>query len=160
MQAAGDVVPALIAAELTARVQHRENGLQGGGTGCRVDVRRDASAVVLDGDAAVRLDGDGDEGRVSRLDLVHAVVEDLPDHVVQAFGAGVADVHARSLSDGFEALEDLDGGGSVGVGSPRGGRRGDLGGSLGGDDVAGVVAGRAAGLFVADRDGLARRDGG
>ena len=41
--------------------------------------------------------------------LVDRVVDDLVDHVVQAGAVvGVADIHARPLADGVEALEDLD----------------------------------------------------
>ena len=46
--------------------------------------------------------------------LVDAVVDDLVDHVVQAGAVvGVADVHARPLAHGVEALEDLDQFGAV-----------------------------------------------
>ena len=41
--------------------------------------------------------------------LVDRVVDDLPDEVVQARAVvHVADVHARALADGLEALEDGD----------------------------------------------------
>ena len=41
--------------------------------------------------------------------LVDGVVDDLVDHVVQAGAVvGVADIHARPLAHGVEALEDLD----------------------------------------------------
>ena len=40
--------------------------------------------------------------------LVDRVVDDLVHEVVQAAGAGGADVHPRALADGLEALEDLD----------------------------------------------------
>jgi hypothetical protein len=41
--------------------------------------------------------------------LVDGVVDDLVDHVVQARAVvGVADIHARALADGVEALQHLD----------------------------------------------------
>src|SRR5688500_8328344 len=40
--------------------------------------------------------------------LVDGVVDDLVDQVMEAAGAGRADVHARALADGLEALEDGD----------------------------------------------------
>ena len=41
--------------------------------------------------------------------LVDGVVDDLVDHVVQAGAVvGVADIHARPLAHGIEALQDLD----------------------------------------------------
>jgi hypothetical protein len=59
--------------------------------------------------------------------LVDAVVHDLVDHVVQARAVvGVADIHARALAHGIQALENLDGIGAVGGG--RGGRVGHAGG--------------------------------
>ena len=41
--------------------------------------------------------------------LVDGVVDDLVDHVMQARAViGIADIHARPLAHGIEALEDLD----------------------------------------------------
>jgi hypothetical protein len=40
--------------------------------------------------------------------FIDAVVHDLVDQMVKAFGAGGADVHAGSLPDMFESLQDLD----------------------------------------------------
>ena len=46
--------------------------------------------------------------------LVDGVVDHLVDHVVQARAVvGVADIHARPLADGIQALENLDGIGAV-----------------------------------------------
>jgi UDP-N-acetylenolpyruvoylglucosamine reductase len=46
--------------------------------------------------------------------LVDGVVDDLVDHVVQAGAViGVADIHARPLAHGLQALENLDGIGAV-----------------------------------------------
>ena len=58
---------------------------------------------------AVRIERDGDLFRIARERLVDRVVDDLVDHVVEAGAViGVADVHARTLAHGIEALEDLD----------------------------------------------------
>jgi len=59
--------------------------------------------------AAVGEQGDLDPGRVTRHRLVDRVVDDFPDQVVQAALAGGPDVHAGTLADGFEPLEDVDG---------------------------------------------------
>ncbi len=46
--------------------------------------------------------------------LVDGVVDDLVDHVVQARAVvGVADIHARPLANGIQALQNLDGIGAV-----------------------------------------------
>ena len=50
-----------------------------------------------------------DLGGVAGERLVDGVVDDLVDHVVQAGAVvGVADIHARPLAHGVEALQDLD----------------------------------------------------
>ena len=106
VEAAGHLVAA--AAELAAGVQqrqrHRHRGqlLAGGGVG------RDAAAVVDDLDAAVGPQGEHDAVAVAGQRLVDGVVDDLGDQVVQAALAGRADVHARPLADGLEALEHRD----------------------------------------------------
>ena len=105
VQASGDLVAAALT-ELAARVQdgqdhfhrrlalllHRRDG--------------DAAAVVEDGHGVVGVDRDRDFGAEPRQRLVDGVVDDLVDEVVQARHAGGADIHAGSLADGLEPLED------------------------------------------------------
>ena len=79
----------------------------------RVAVDRDAAAVVDDLEAAVGVDRHVDPGGQVGHRLVDAVVDDLPDELVEAARIGRADVHARALADRLEALEDLDVGGGV-----------------------------------------------
>ena len=74
----------------------------------RVHLHRNASAVVDDLDAAVLQQGHLHLGGVTRHRFVDGVVDDLPDAVMKAARAGRADVHARALADGLEALEHLD----------------------------------------------------
>ena len=74
--------------------------------GCGVD--RDAATVVVDLDAAVGEQRDHDPVAVAGQRLVDGVVDDLPDQVVQAALAGRPDVHAGTLADRLETLEDLD----------------------------------------------------
>jgi hypothetical protein len=50
---------------------------------------------------------------VARQRFVNRVVDDLVNEVVQTPGAGGPDVHAGTLSHGFEALENLNVAGSV-----------------------------------------------
>ena len=89
--------------------------LDGGPLLDRVHVDRDATAVVLDPDAAVGEQGDPDGVAVAGQRLVDGVVDDLPHHVVQAALAGGADVHTGALADRLEALENGDGAAGVGV---------------------------------------------
>ena len=104
-----------LAVELPARVQDGHDDLDRGPLLDRVHVDRDATAVVLDPDAAVVQQGDADRVAVAGQRLVDGVVDDLPDHVVQAALTGGADVHAGALADRLEALENGDGTAGVGV---------------------------------------------
>ena len=89
-----------------------------------MDVGGDAAAVVDDADAAVGQQGDVDGVGVAGEGLVDRVVDDLPDQVVQAALAGGADVHAGTLADRLEPLEDGD---RAGVVVRALGRTGELG---------------------------------
>ena len=114
VQTAGDRVAA--AAELAAGVQDGEDDLDGRPALALDDADGDAAAVVLDPDPAVGEQRDVDAVAVAGEGLVDRVVDDLVDQVVQAALTGGADVHARALADGVEALEDGDGTGVVGHG--------------------------------------------
>ena len=109
MEAARHLVA--LAAELAAGVEDGEDHLGRAlslvGTG-RVRVDRDATAVVVHLAAAVGQQGDPHPGAEARHGLVDGVVDDLPDQVVQPREPGGPDVHAGTLSDGIEALENLD----------------------------------------------------
>src|SRR5918998_2193140 len=96
-----------LAAELAATVQLGERDLDAGDLVVRVDVGRDAAAVVDDAAAAVGQQRDVDAVAVAGHRLVDGVVDDLPHAVVEAGGAGGADVHAGALAHRLQALEDL-----------------------------------------------------
>ena len=104
VQAAGRGVRA--AAELAARVQAGHDDLDAGEPGARLDVDRDAAAVVAHLDRAVGVQVDLDPGAVPAQRLVDRVVDDLPDAVHQAARVGRPDVHARPLADRLETLQD------------------------------------------------------
>jgi hypothetical protein len=115
-------------------VQAREHHL-GGRDALLVHVHGDPAAVVADRHAAVAVERDVDARGVAGLRLVDRVVDDLEGHVVQAGAVvGVADVHARPLADGIQALEDGDGravvvgatGGAFGTGQGGLGARGSV----------------------------------
>src|SRR5262249_30351623 len=61
----------------------------------------------------VGLDRNGDLVAMARQRLVDGVVHDLPDQVVQAANADVADVHGGALANRLETLEHGDAGGVV-----------------------------------------------
>ena len=115
MEAAGDLVGAL--AEFSAGVEVGEHELEGRDLVDRVGVDGDAAAVVLDRAGAVEVDRDLDRRGEARQGLVHRVVDDLEDAVVQAALVRVADVHVRALAHPLQALEFLDLGGVVSFGA-------------------------------------------
>ena len=106
VQTAGNLVAA--AAEFATGVQSREYGLQRGLFGLRMDVHRDAAAVIGHGDFVLRQKLHGDVPGVAGHRLVYRIVGDLPDQVMQAIGSGGADIHARALADRVQALQDHD----------------------------------------------------
>jgi hypothetical protein len=115
VQAAGDLVGVLV--ELTARMELGHDDLGRRDALARMDVRRDAAAVVGDRDGAVGVERDGHLRRMARQRLVDGVVDHLVDHVMQAGAViRVADIHARALAHRIQALEDLDRVRAVGVG--------------------------------------------
>ena len=106
VQTAGHRVAA--AAELAAGVQFGHHGLHAGDAGRLHDVHGDASAVVVHAHAVARQDGDLDVRGESGQGLVHGIVHDLIHQMVQATGAGGADVHARADAHGFKPLQHLE----------------------------------------------------
>ena len=80
----------------------------------RVD--RDAAAVVVDGQEAIRIETHLDPGGVAGHGLVHGVVDHLGEEMVQCLLVGAADVHAGAAADGLQAFEDFDEIGAIVVG--------------------------------------------
>ncbi len=112
VQAAGNLVTA--AAELTAGMQDGHDHFRRRATLFLHDVDRDAAAVVHHRDAVVGVENHLHLGAIAGQGFVDGVVHHLEHHVVQAGAViGVADVHARSLTDRVQALEDLDAAGVV-----------------------------------------------
>ena len=106
VQAAGNFITAV--AELSSRMQDRKYDFQRGFARFLLDIHRDAAAVVDDGDGIIRIDRDRDLLTKTCQRLVNTVINDLIDHVMQAARSRGADVHARTLTDGFKAFQDLD----------------------------------------------------
>ena len=107
VQTPGNLVA--LAAELAARVQHREHDLGRGFVGIfGVRVDGNSAPVVDDATAAVGEQGHIDTRRVARECLVDRVVDDLVDEVMEARRAGRADVHTGALAHRLEALQNGD----------------------------------------------------
>ena len=88
----------------------------------RID--RDAAAVVGDGQKTVGGQFDLDEGGVPGQGLVHGVVDDFGEQMVQRLFVGAADIHAGPAAHRLQAFQHLDVGRGIaglGAGRPRGG---------------------------------------
>ena len=69
---------------------------------------RNAAAVVGDGQEAFGVEMDLDEVGVAGHRLVHRVVDDFGEEVVQRLFVGAADIHARTHANRLEAFENAD----------------------------------------------------
>jgi hypothetical protein len=78
---------------------------------------RNSSAVIAYATTAVGEDRDVDSGANTGHCLVHGVVDEFSNQVVQPRRTGGADVHARSDSDWLETFENGDVARVVGIGS-------------------------------------------
>src|SRR5690606_8971891 len=106
VQTARHRVPA--AAELSTRVQNRQHDLDRGLLLLLVLINRNAAAVVEHADAAIREHRDVDRVAVPRESLIHRVIDNLVDEVVETSRTRRPDVHTRSLANRFEPFENLD----------------------------------------------------
>ena len=73
-----------------------------------LDAHRDAAAVVGDPDDLPREDFHLDVGAVASKRLVYRVVYNFIDQMMQAPGAGGADVHAGPFADSLQPFQHLD----------------------------------------------------
>jgi hypothetical protein len=112
MQAAGHLVGVLV--ELPAGVELGHDHFRRRHAFALVDLGGNAAAVVLHRGRAVGVERHLDLIAESGKSLVDGVVDHLIDHVVEARAVvGVADIHAGPLAHGIEALQHLDGLGTV-----------------------------------------------
>ncbi len=103
VQAAGELV--VLVAELTARVQTREDQLDAADFFLRMNVDGHAAAVVHHFERIVFEQRDGDFLGVPRQCFVDAVVDDLVRQMVRARGVRV---HAWPAPHGLQAAQDFD----------------------------------------------------
>ena len=107
MEAARHLVRILV--EFPARVQLGHDDLGRRDPFALMDVGRNPAAVVGDRARAVGVQRHLDPAGVAGQGLVDRVIDYFMNHVMQARAViGVADVHAGTLADRVESLEDLD----------------------------------------------------
>ena len=99
MQTTADLIRAFV--KLAASVQNGHYYLQGRLVQLLVLINRDASTVVLYGNALVFVDGYFNMCTVTCHGLVDRVVDGFVHQVVKAFFADVANVHGGALANGF-----------------------------------------------------------
>ena len=105
VQTAGDLVAS--AAELAACVQHGVDDLERGTARLRLNVDRNAAAVIHNGDGVALVDRHLNFRAVARKRFVDGVIHNFVDEVMQAAHRRRADVHARALAHRLKPLENL-----------------------------------------------------
>src|SRR5262249_39235168 len=103
--------------ELAAGMQHGEHHLGGGFSRLFVRIDWNATTVVTDRHRAIGMQDDLDRVAEPGERLLDGIVHHLVHEMVQAVGAGIADVHGRALTDRFETFENLDVARSVRLGT-------------------------------------------
>ena len=73
-------------------------------------INRNSAAIVLHRTGSVRFQCHPDRVTVSRQVLVHGIVYNLVDQVVQSSGRCTSDVHSRSGANRFQSLQYPDAG--------------------------------------------------
>jgi hypothetical protein len=106
VQAPRDLVG--VPVELPAGVQLGHDDRHRGDPQLLMDVDRDAAPVVQAGDRAVVVQRNQDLAAVADQGLVHRVVDDLVDQLVEPAQTRVADVHRRPFPHVLESFEHLD----------------------------------------------------
>ena len=82
MEAAGYLVSA--AAEFAAGMENGEDYLQSGPSRLRLDVHRNAAAIIRYSNRISRIDGNRNIFAISRQSFINGVVYDLIDQVVES----------------------------------------------------------------------------
>jgi hypothetical protein len=74
----------------------------------RMRIDRDAAAIIVDDDKAARLHLHLDPGGVAGQRLVHGVIDDFREKMVQRFFIGAADIHAGTAAHRLQPLQHFD----------------------------------------------------
>ncbi len=91
----------------------------------RMRIDRNAAAIVGDGQKSVGAQFHLDERGMAGQRLVHRIVDDFGEQMVQRLLVGAADIHARPAPHRLQAFEDFDVARGI-AGFGAGGARGDL----------------------------------
>ena len=105
VETAGYLVTA--AAELAAGMQNGINHFQSRLAGLGLNIHRDTTAIVHNGDGIALVDDDLDLRTVAGQRLIDGVIHDLIHQMVQTAGRRGADVHTWALAHRFQTLQNL-----------------------------------------------------
>ena len=94
-------------AELAARVQHGKYDLHRGLSCLLIDPDRNAAPVIDHCDRLIRVQVDPDMRTGAGQRLIHGIVHDLIDQVMQSSRGSGPDIHAGSLADSFQSFQYL-----------------------------------------------------
>mmetsp|Transcript_63227 Transcript_63227/g.186930 ORF Transcript_63227/g.186930 Transcript_63227/m.186930 type:complete len:316 (-) Transcript_63227:90-1037(-) len=110
VQSTRDLVSPLpsVVVEFTPGVKDSQYRLQCRYSRGRVDVGGYTAAVVDYRAGTVGIDGGGDDGGVSGEGFVDAVIDDLPDEVMETVGSRGPDVHSRPLPHRLQPFQHRD----------------------------------------------------
>jgi len=98
-----------VTGEFSARIQGAKDDLKCGFAGVLgMRVGRNTTPVVTHGNMAIGMQFNFDPCGVARDSLVHRIVDDFRDHVVQRAIVLAANVHAGTQAHVFHILKDLD----------------------------------------------------
>ena len=112
MQTTGNLIGILV--ELTTGMQLGHDDLGGGHTFFPVDIGRNTTAIVTNRCRSIAIQLHQHQVTMTGQGFIDGVIDHLIDHVMQTGSViGIPDIHARSLAHRFQALQDLDGFGTV-----------------------------------------------
>ena len=95
-------------AEFTSGMKNSKYNLYCRNTGFMINSNRNASSVVYNCDGVIRIDCYIDFCTVTGQCLIYGIVHDFIYKVVQTAAGCTSNVHTRSLTYGFQALQNLD----------------------------------------------------
>ncbi len=103
MQTAGDLVRVLI--ELPTGMEYGKDDLKSALAILRHEIDRDTPAIIIDRDRTVPVDDHQDPIAEPGKSLIHSIVHDLVDQVMQPPGIRTADVHGGTFPHRSQAFQ-------------------------------------------------------
>ena len=104
METSGNLIPA--GAELSSCMEHGKDHLHRRKPGLLVDAHRDTPAVIGDHRRAVRFQNHLNIMTISRQMLVHGIIHNLINQMIQSLGRHTSYVHSRTFTDGLQPFQN------------------------------------------------------